>query len=323
MYASNRSVKNDSCSIGTCAKNNPLKKRYLRLPPTRQNFAQSFFYSRASGRGRSGKSSGSHPAGLILIIGSLSARWARWAGCWTHSILRESGPCACSLIKLGQSCLVPYCALTLVPLFEADPVEAFQPRIWYWSWIPTPIRHECQTDRLKSQVWLSAKDPVKKQPHKNLIMNEQWRRFLNLSLWDVKINPSTNYLFHKTEHPFFFCYFKVIFTLILLGICILVSHGNLSMAVFLFSSIEVNQIENSCKLRKERSRRYSDDIALLAYTPAQAETLLHSLERTAAGIGLHVNADKTEYMCFNQRSDISTLKSGPLKLVDKFTYQEM
>ena len=25
-------------------------------------------------------------------------------------------------------------------------------------------------------------------------------------------------------------------------------------------------------------------------------------------------------MCFNQRGDISTLKSGPLKLVDKFTY---
>ena len=38
------------------------------------------------------------------------------------------------------------------------------------------------------------------------------------------------------------------------------------------------------------------------------------------GIGLLVNADKTEYMCFNQRGDISTLKGGPLKLVDKFTY---
>ena len=38
------------------------------------------------------------------------------------------------------------------------------------------------------------------------------------------------------------------------------------------------------------------------------------------GIGLHVNADKTEYMCFNQRDNISTLKAGPLKLVDKFTY---
>ena len=31
---------------------------------------------------------------------------------------------------------------------------------------------------------------------------------------------------------------------------------------------------------------------------------------------------KTEYMCFiqNQRGDISTLKSGSWKLVDKFTY---
>ena len=65
---------------------------------------------------------------------------------------------------------------------------------------------------------------------------------------------------------------------------------------------------------------YTDDIALLANTPIQAETLQHSLEWAAAGIGLHVKTDKTEYMCFNQRGDISTLKGGPLKLVDKFSY---
>ena len=39
-----------------------------------------------------------------------------------------------------------------------------------------------------------------------------------------------------------------------------------------------------------------------------------------AGIRLHVNAHKTEYLCFNQRGDISTLNSSSLKLVDKFTY---
>ena len=59
---------------------------------------------------------------------------------------------------------------------------------------------------------------------------------------------------------------------------------------------------------------------LLANTPAQAETLLHSLERTATGIGLHVNAHKTEYMCFNRTGYISTLNGSSLKLVDKFTY---
>ena len=66
---------------------------------------------------------------------------------------------------------------------------------------------------------------------------------------------------------------------------------------------------------------YADDIAILANTPNQAEILLHSLERAAAGIGLHVNAHKTEYMCYNQTGDISTLDGTPLKLVDKFTYQ--
>ena len=41
-----------------------------------------------------------------------------------------------------------------------------------------------------------------------------------------------------------------------------------------------------------------------------AESRLNSLERAVGGIGLHVNADKTEYMCFNQRGDISTLKGS-------------
>ena len=88
--------------------------------------------------------------------------------------------------------------------------------------------------------------------------------------------------------------------------------------------------ENGFELTKKRSRRYTaktitdadyaDDIVILANAPAQAETLLHSLERAAAGIGLHVNAHKTENMCFNQTGNISTLDRISLKLVDKFTY---
>ena len=73
--------------------------------------------------------------------------------------------------------------------------------------------------------------------------------------------------------------------------------------------------------RKDNYQRdYAEDIALLANTPNQAETLLHSLEWAAAGIGLHVNAHKTEYMCYNQTGDISSLDRTSLKLVDKFTY---
>ena len=44
------------------------------------------------------------------------------------------------------------------------------------------------------------------------------------------------------------------------------------------------------------------------------------MERAATGICLHVNAHKTEYMCFNRTGDISTLNGSSLKLVDKFTY---
>ena len=88
--------------------------------------------------------------------------------------------------------------------------------------------------------------------------------------------------------------------------------------------------ENGCELTKKRSRRhsaetisyadYADDIAILANKPNQAETLQYSLERAAAGIGLHVTAHKTEYMCYNQTGDISTQDGTSLNRVDKFTY---
>ena len=99
----------------------------------------------------------------------------------------------------------------------------------------------------------------------------------------------------------------------------------------LITSIDLMK-ETGFKLAKGRSRRYptqtitdadyADDIALLVNKPTQAESLLHSLERAAGGIGFYVNADKTEYICFNQRGDISTQKNDPLKLEDKFTYLE-
>ena len=88
--------------------------------------------------------------------------------------------------------------------------------------------------------------------------------------------------------------------------------------------------ENGLELTKKRSKRYpaktitdadyADDIAILANAPAQAETLLHSLERAAGDIGLHVNAHKTEYMCLNQTGDMSTQGGSSLKRVDYFTY---
>ena len=83
--------------------------------------------------------------------------------------------------------------------------------------------------------------------------------------------------------------------------------------------------ENSSTLEKARSRwypaltitdaDYADDIALLANTCTQAESLLHNLEKEAGDIGLHGNAEKTEYMCFNpnQRGDNCTQSGGSLK----------
>ena len=75
------------------------------------------------------------------------------------------------------------------------------------------------------------------------------------------------------------------------------------------SSIDSKK-ENGFTLKKVRSRRYpaqtimdahyADDIALLANTTTPVESLLHILEKAADSIGLHVKADKKEYMSFNQ-----------------------
>ena len=87
--------------------------------------------------------------------------------------------------------------------------------------------------------------------------------------------------------------------------------------------------ENGFTLEKARSKRqpaqtitdanYADDIAFPANALAQAKSMLHSLEQAAGVRGLHENAHKMDYMCFNQRGDI-TQNGGSLKPVDKFTH---
>ena len=77
--------------------------------------------------------------------------------------------------------------------------------------------------------------------------------------------------------------------------------------------------ENGFELTKKRNRSYyakaitnadyTGDIALLANTPNQAEILLHSLERAAAGIGPHVNAHKTEYVLQPNRRHFHTRRN--------------
>ena len=83
----------------------------------------------------------------------------------------------------------------------------------------------------------------------------------------------------------------------------------------------IDQIkQNGLMLKKARSRwyhtesitdaDYADYLVLLANIQAQAKSLLHSQEQIAVGIGLHMNANKTE--------DISTLNRRLLKFIDKF-----
>ena len=64
--------------------------------------------------------------------------------------------------------------------------------------------------------------------------------------------------------------------------------------------------ENGLTLEKARNRRYpartvtdtdyADDIALLANTSTETESLLHNQKRVAGGIGLHVNRQNCVHM---------------------------
>ena len=86
--------------------------------------------------------------------------------------------------------------------------------------------------------------------------------------------------------------------------------------------------ENGLTLKKDKKQSpeetimdadYTDDLVLLANTPSQIKYLLHSLEQAARAIGLDMNSNKTEFMCFKPSVVISMLNDKPLKLVDHFT----
>ena len=63
---------------------------------------------------------------------------------------------------------------------------------------------------------------------------------------------------------------------------------------------------------------YADGQVLLTNTTTQAEFWLYGQEQVSRGIGLNVNENKTEFMCFKQEG--VTLCGKRQKLVDLFTY---
>ena len=65
---------------------------------------------------------------------------------------------------------------------------------------------------------------------------------------------------------------------------------------------------------------YADNMALMADTIADAQTLLYSLETASGDIGLYVNAKKTECMSYNQIGTMHTLSSDGIKSVSFFFY---
>ena len=88
--------------------------------------------------------------------------------------------------------------------------------------------------------------------------------------------------------------------------------------------------ENGFTFKKARSRRYptknmadadyADDLVLLANTPAQTESLLHSQEQAAGSNDVCTSTNRIEFIWIKQEEPISILSGKPLKLVDLFIY---
>ena len=57
----------------------------------------------------------------------------------------------------------------------------------------------------------------------------------------------------------------------------------------------------------------TDNLALLVNSPAQSESVLHSLQQAVLFMGLYYNTDKAEFLCFKQNRAIPSLNSKPLK----------
>ena len=83
-------------------------------------------------------------------------------------------------------------------------------------------------------------------------------------------------------------------------------------------------------LKKAQSRRYpaqmitdadyADDLAVLSDRITHAEALLRFVEKTAASVGLHLNASKTKFMAFNTSGTIHTENGNKIDQVSDFTY---
>ena len=76
-------------------------------------------------------------------------------------------------------------------------------------------------------------------------------------------------------------------------------------------------------LHESKSRRHPavkltdvDDLTLFADKCSDAEKFLHLLEYAAEKVGLKVNANKTEYINYNQQGTIKNTKNHQLKSVD-------
>ena len=81
------------------------------------------------------------------------------------------------------------------------------------------------------------------------------------------------------------------------------------------------------KLDNKRSRQhkpaiitdfdFTDDIALVTEEINQAEEFLQRVQNSAARIRLHLNADKTEFICFNQEQEsvLNTIGNDKIKFM--------
>ena len=83
------------------------------------------------------------------------------------------------------------------------------------------------------------------------------------------------------------------------------------------------QIGRHCPAIKLMDADFADDVALLSNTMNEAQGLLNTVESASESVRWAMNADKTKFMCYEQDSQIQSLKSVEgknLECVTNFEY---
>ena len=88
------------------------------------------------------------------------------------------------------------------------------------------------------------------------------------------------------------------------------------------AAVEIDDIEAVISGSIISNLRFADDISMLAESSMSLQDMARNINKQGSGLGLHINAAKTETQCFSKQNQVIRLSIGnvALKQVQSFVY---